>query len=288
VTTMRAAAPNDLCPCGSLLKHKKCCGWPTGRRHGTYAHPTGWKQTGSQGGSNPGGVFTDPAGGEHYVKFYANDEQGRSEVLANEIYRALGISAPESRNIMLDGKKAVEAPMIPGVKRAGGAHALRDNPGVLDGFVADAFLANHDVVGTCFDNVVLDGSGKAHRIDNGGAMFFRAQGKPKADGPQPFVDNDVPEIDSMRDPSKAQSAGLVFNQLTDEHLAAQAKKLVAKLPDEKIDKLVAASGLSGKDAEKYSATLKGRRDAIAQRFLSACLCSNGHQPRARGRYTSER
>jgi len=238
---------------------------PTG-----WKHVTGWKQVGPQGGSNPGGVFEDPDGKRHYVKFYANGEQGQSEVLANSIYRALGINAPDSKNLYVDGKKAVAAPMISGVQPGKlGAEDLRTSNQVKNGFVADAFLANHDVVGTGYDNVVFDHEKNAHRIDNGGSMFFRAMGEPKAGGPAPFVANDVPEIDSMRNPKIAQYAGKVFGYLTDEQLASQAKDLVAKLPDEKIDALVAAAGFTGKKAEEYASTLKGRRDALAQRFISA-------------------
>lgn len=231
---------------------------------GGYAHPKDWKQTGPQGGTNPGGVFTDAAGKKHYVKFYGDENQGKSEVLANSIYRALGINAPESRNVIIDGKKGVESPLIDNVKPSAGAHELKAHPDVLAGFVADAFLGNHDVVGQAYDNIVTGDDGKAHRIDNGGSMFHRAMGKPK-----PFSPKEVSEVDSMRDSNIAQQAGKVFDGLSDAEMMAQAKKLVKQLPDEKIAQLVASAGITGDDAEKYSAALIGRRNVLAQRFLSA-------------------
>jgi len=42
-------------------------------------------------------------------------------------------------------------------------------------FAADALLSNWDVIGVTADNIVGN-DGKVYRVDNGGALEFRAQG----------------------------------------------------------------------------------------------------------------
>jgi hypothetical protein len=150
-----------------------------------------WKKVGEQAGSNPGGVFEDAAGVKHYVKFaQKNPEQMHVEMLTDSIYRELGIGAKQSQvvrkgdsTIGLAGRMLDDATKMSEAQMA--AHS-----DVLDGFVADAYLANWDVLGQGFDNVVASG-GKAYRIDTGGSMFYRAQG-----GTKDFAKDAIPELDS--------------------------------------------------------------------------------------------
>ena len=51
--------------------------------------------------SNPGGVFKDPEGRLHYIKYpQRNPEQAQTEHLADAIYRELGIPVKESQLVM--------------------------------------------------------------------------------------------------------------------------------------------------------------------------------------------
>ena len=54
-------------------------------------------------------------------------------------------------------------------------------PGTKEFFAVDAWLANHDVVGMDYTNIQKDATGKAHRVDAGGSLMFKAQGE-KVDG----------------------------------------------------------------------------------------------------------
>lgn len=99
---------------------------------------------------------------------------------------------------------------------------------VKEGFALDAILANWDVVGMSKDNILVSESGIPYRADNGGALAYRAQGKPKgADfGPE------VGEFATMRKG--------VFAGLTDEQVATQVQELLPKkdailaaIPDQK-------------------------------------------------------
>jgi len=142
-------------------------------------------QTGTQGGSNPGGTYLGRDGVSRYVKFYDNEERGIVENIANALYRANGIAVPDSVVFDNGAKKAFATTILKdgrtlqalgGVGQADIA-VLQD---AFDGYVLDAFLANWDVVGLSADNMMLAG-GKVYRIDNGGTFIFRTQGGDKPD-----------------------------------------------------------------------------------------------------------
>lgn len=141
----------------------------------------------SLGGSTGAKLYRDPKTGARYVvKRGANPDHIRSEFAADEAYRALGVRVPAA--------KLHETPEGP-VKVARfveGAESLRSYLGKANpekraamlkqleaDFAVDALLGNWDVVGLDMDNVLVDGSGIAWRIDNGGSLGFRAMGARK-------------------------------------------------------------------------------------------------------------
>jgi hypothetical protein len=222
-----------------------------------------WKQLGQQQGANPGGTFQDEAGQKWYVKFPQVDpDQARTEYLANLVYNALGVPAPDS--MLVTGSTGWNQDSSLGLANRyidGPALPLKeldcDSPDVLNGFLADAYLANHDVIGSLYNNIIHGPDDRDYRVDNGSAFGFRAQG-----GDKNFSGSEVPQIDSMRNPETAREAGPIFQQLTDDALKPQAEHLVATLTDAVIEDLVNEAGLTA----DYVKALKGRRDAIAQRF----------------------
>lgn len=223
-----------------------------GHQGGSAPAGTGWKKISGPMGSNPGGVYASPDGTKHYVKLYANKEQGQSEILANKIYNHLGILAPDSTHVIVDGKDGVASPMLDGAKSMN-ASEIRSHSGYAKGVVADAYLANHDVIGLVNDNILRVGD-NAVRIDNGGAMFFRAQGEPKEFGAK------VDQLRSMFDPSRR--IGTFTSGVPESERATQARHIVNSLSNSTIDRLTAESGLG----QKYSSALKARRDDLAKHF----------------------
>lgn len=142
-------------------------------------------QIGAQGGSNPGGMYLGVDGVRRYVKFYPQADRAEAEVLANKVYESLGIAVPKSVAFQSGGKSAFASEIIEGGKtlqQLGGIAGVDKKllEEALDGYVADALLANWDVVGLSADNMMVAG-GKVYRIDNGGTFIFRAQGGDKAD-----------------------------------------------------------------------------------------------------------
>jgi hypothetical protein len=203
-------------------------------------------------------VFEDSHGGRHYVKFPQRaPEQAQTEKLADDIYRELGIPVKSSQLVTSGGKLGLAGKMLPDSKEIGKV-AVNQSADVKKGYVADAYLASWDVFGLTYDNILGFG-GRDYRVDNGGTMFFRAQGEKKN-----FPADKVDELDSLIAPGK--KGHQAFAGLTDKDKAEQARDLVTKLTNEKLVQLIADAGLTGSRAQEYLKALSGRRDVIAKRF----------------------
>ncbi|MGI4788804.1 MAG: hypothetical protein ACRYFS_08135 [Janthinobacterium lividum] len=140
------------------------------------------EKVGAQAGSNPGGFYKTSAGHSVYAKRYADAQQAHSEHAANQIYNALGISAPSSTVAKTASGKAVYASrLIPNTGTLGSQTLTKAKAQeALRGHAADILLGNHDVAGMGLGNLVTGDGGKISRIDNGGALLYRAQGTKKS------------------------------------------------------------------------------------------------------------
>lgn len=139
------------------------------------------RKVGPQGGSNPGGSYETANGQKYYVKRYREPAQANGEVLSNFIYRELGFTVPESYTVEAsDGHQYIASKWMDGIQTIGERGLTRDDADeILDGFAADVFLANWDTVGMGHDNVARLPDGRMARLDQGGTLFYRAQGAPK-------------------------------------------------------------------------------------------------------------
>lgn len=221
-----------------------------------------WQQTGPQGGSNPGGRFKDADGVEWYCKFPADEDVAKSELLAAKLYAALGISGQDAKLVTKGGKVGIASKWT-SVSKASSPAALAKTDGVASGFGADAWLGNWDVVGLGFDNLQIGADGKAHRVDAGGSLMYRAQGGKKAFG------NVVSEIDSLRDAKINPQAAAVFGGLTNADITASVAKVVS-LPDASIRAICFQHGPGDEAASKALAdTLIARKNDLAAKFPKA-------------------
>lgn len=136
----------------------------------------GEKISGAQG-SNDGGFYRGKDGVERYVKFYNDGTQSQTEHLANQLYRDLGIGAPESTTFdHIGGKKAYASTLFKDGRTLRDAGLSRDlSAKAMKGFAADVFTANWDAAGMNHDNMMVLPGGNVVRIDNGGTFLFRAQ-----------------------------------------------------------------------------------------------------------------
>ena len=222
-----------------------------------------WKKVGHQAGSNPGGVYENADGKKFYVKQSKSELHAKNEVLADDLYELAGIDSSklELANVDGKGKLGTASPMIDGATP--NLKSKLSDPEykktLQEGFAVDAWLANWDVAGLVYDNVVTNKDGKPVRIDPGGALIFRAQGAPKGD----LFGDSVGEWDTLRNGSNAQSAAL-FGDMTPDQLKASAQKVLDISP-EQIDAAVDKMNFDEQNASLLKSRLKARRADIAKR-----------------------
>ncbi|PZA11678.1 type III effector HopAG1 [Rhodopseudomonas palustris] len=225
----------------------------------------GWTAIGGQAGSNVGGLCADDDGRAWYVKTPPSDDHARSEVLANRLYRLAGTSVAEIELVRRGGGLAVASAMLRGAS-LGEALAYPENgvaAEVCRDFAVDAWLANRDVLGTDLDNVLVTRDGGVVRIDQGGALAYRARGARKTD-----FGAEATEFDTLRDARANAVAAGVFGAMSRPALAASVAK-VARLTEPAISAVVREVLGDSEDARALTALLLARRDDLIRR-VTAC------------------
>lgn len=198
-----------------------------------------------------------------------NALQARNEFLANRLYSEFADDVPISFLGNVDGKLTVFNEFIDDAETLGKLRTgvfgdlpkdLRDKLG--DHFVVDSWLANWDVVGLNYDNIVVVDD-LAFRIDNGGSLLFRAQGARKG---KLFKDT-VDELDTLRDSAINPTSAEVFKEVTPEKIVKQIDRLESKLSGNltRLDRLVDDAGFSADDAALLKAKLADRYSDLIKR-----------------------
>ena len=146
-------------------------------------------KTGDATGSNTSGVsgfWTGIDGVKRYVKQYADRNQAVGEVIANEIYRRLSAGAPVSKitSKYSDDTQFVANDIIDVFKFEKSSFDVDEiqqlSEKIVDRIVADLWLANWDAVGVGGENIgITVETNIPVRLDQGGALFHRAQGELK-------------------------------------------------------------------------------------------------------------
>ena len=189
------------------------------------------------GGSTGAELVQDANGNQFVRKRGSSPEHLREEFAADQAYQALGIAVPEARlyetnagpvklSRFIEGRPLSE---LTGRSREVAISAIQKD------FAADALLGNWDVIGLAQDNILVDATGKVWRIDNGGALRYRAQGQLKANAWNGYPQ----EIWTLRDPGRNEQTASVFGGLKFKDVAFQLNDvykqrdtLLAALPSE--------------------------------------------------------
>lgn len=216
------------------------------------------KKIGGQAGSNEGGLYTlnTPDGPkDFYVKKPQSEDHGKNEALANDLYKELGVKAP---NVDLSSDGNLYSEIVSGKHDM--EYQMKSKFGqfwkekVQKDFAIDAWLSNRDVFGLTYDNILTDSEGNPWRIDNGGALKYRAQGQAKTDfGPE------VTELAVFKTGKKS----AIFGPGTmDKKQELDGVHRLANLSPDMINSLVEKHGMDASTAD----TLKARREYILNHY----------------------
>jgi 8-oxo-dGTP pyrophosphatase MutT (NUDIX family) len=206
-----------------------------------------WEVGGYAGKQGSGRWATGPDGVRAVVKDHGGDrDRVATERLANSVYRELGIEVPTLGATTVKGKDATVSNEVEGATKEGFPVSSRE---LGAGFMADALLANWDVVGKDGKHILWR-DGKPVRVDQSQALMYRGQGKKK-----PF--GDVPtEVWSMNSPK---SDAFFAMLTTPEDRKAQAQHIAATLTDSRVDELVNDAGFADtKMGQEVRDALKAR------------------------------
>ena len=218
-------------------------------------------EIGGKMGSNDGALCltrTPDGMRKCYIKYSEEDYPHNlfNEHIANEIYRRLGINVPETdvqRISVMTANGEVErwGHISMWLDGADNVRASTDSSW-LQGFIADAFLANWDIPAAPKRNTKATVDG-IYRIDNGGAILYRARGDRKPQFP-PVVS----ELESIRHAYRGLSTEVEYKQ---------AAHLVNTLTDSAIADIVDSVPLTAADRAETINSLIARREYIAAYYL---------------------
>lgn len=229
-------------------------------------HPSDLKEIGDQMGSNPGALYEGTDGVQWYVKTPETTAHVNNEYLAGLLYEAAGVKVPELRPVADEGlaqgttKARIASKMIAGLQDITPAKiAEMNDPDFLDSFVVDAWLANWDVVSS--NNAKLGPDGSIIRLDFGGALQFRAQGKPKGD----MFGGDVVELSTMRDSTKNADGSTAFANVSEKNIENGVKKVLS-ISERDLREMIQLAGFEGKEAQSIFSALRGRQEYLAKQY----------------------
>jgi|GEM_PF-1123536 len=221
---------------------------------------------GTQGGSNPGGIFMAPDGKKYYGKIYSNPDQARCEHLSYQIMDKLGIGGAKTQLKMMEweGKQRLIVMSewmdnaVPLNKLMGTAMTDAEKTQLIKHYLNAALTNNWDFVGLDRENLVRVGK-KWIQVDAGGSFNFRAMGGKKEFGM--IADS----FETLLNPQNKPSA--FYKPFLHDTLAADAgnyEKWLKSLSDSKIKKLVKEVGAD----PSFVKTLISRRDDLVKRVAA--------------------
>jgi hypothetical protein len=214
---------------------------------------TGYEKVGGQLGSNPGGIFQNrKTGVKHYAKFYDDDQQSRSEVVAGKLYNDMGAKNLNPKLVRHNGRIGVATKWRDDLNEVGHPKDL-DQHQLAKHFVAAVITKNWDAHGLSGDNTKIDPKGIIHNTDLGGVFRFRAMGGSKEFG------KDIGEHDSLRERHPSSD---LFGELKHEHIRTAVRDL--NLTYHGVLKHFKRHGVA--DPEMHTVSVMGRVMALKDKY----------------------
>lgn len=166
-----------------------------------------------------GAKLVEDADGNQYVLKRGkntNSEHVKSEYLSNQLYGVLGLKTPDYELYDDNGEAVLLSRFIQGTHVPNST----DFANMSKGFIADVLLANWDVYQN--DNCLIkNANGAVYRVDNGGCLDYRAQGKKKT------FDGNV--LDTWKSMQKYNPG--IANMLSEDDQLNQIKEILTKKDD---------------------------------------------------------
>lgn len=180
-------------------------------------------------GGSTGAKLVDVNGKMFVQKAGASVGHITDEQAANDVYRTLGVHVPASSLVDVNGKTVLRSDYLPDTRTladylgdptvsAAAKSAVEEQ--LRQGFATDALLGNWDVLGLGGDNILVDANGTAWRIDNGGALRYRAQGALKGD----LFGTNVGELQTLK--SKTLWGKQIYGPLDNSEVKDQVQTLL--------------------------------------------------------------
>jgi hypothetical protein len=224
----------------------------------------------SIGGSNKAMMVEGPTGRMYVKPLEAN--RAKSEVLANNLYQLFGDELIIPANLVrINGELGVSTPYSAHeqltVQDLLDTYGMKHEDATLDDLeqirqmlvnsVIDMFLGNRDAFAA--GNIIKTDSGY-RKIDQGGSMFYRAQGEQKEFG------SDVTELMTMTTKEIAPDAGRFLEEnLTRDLVEEGVEKILRVTPQQIIDQVLAAN-LSPELEKKTISALLSRQNFLRTKF----------------------
>lgn len=227
------------------------------------------KATDITAGTNWWRWYIDNEWNRYFVKTYNfNKDRCASEYIASCLYRKLGIPVPNMKLIKNEGKTYLVSPEVQASGYKGSKYDEKklmeyfDHDDVKKWFIADAWLANRDIFGLDYDNILTTPWNRKVRIDNGGTLFYRAMWSHK----QSFANAEVGELKTLLDPKMAREAGTIYNKtIKNTDMIEQAITLAKNISEEDIKEIITKSWIS--NTEQVINALIARRAYILEKIL---------------------
>jgi len=222
----------------------------------------------SQAGSNEGGFYEHKVTGEkYYFKFPKTEAHVDNEILAGKLYKAAGVDVPDLLEVKMDGRRGVASRIIDDLKENKSAITSGKYTSTIEENMAvDAWLANWDVVGTGYNNLVMKGN-RAVRVDVGGSLLYRARGGPKSSA----FGKTVGELETFLNEYTNPYSAAVFKNTTAEHIESGIRKILA-ISDGNIADIVAKHGPTNPGLQKELVdNLVARKAYLLKKYPNAGL-----------------
>ncbi len=202
------------------------------------------KYSGSQFGTNPGFWSLDQGNNKlYYIKFAKNankNEHIQREIEASKLYNLAGIKTPNIKSCKIYGEQfGLASEYVSEMK------PITNFKNVHIAFAADAWLANWD---SLIDNNTMVVNGEPLKLDNGGALNYRALGELK-----PNFGNTVEELLTLVDGTNLESQN-VYSSISHKTLVESFKR-VCQISDKEIKDVV--------NDKAIAQTLINRRDYMS-------------------------